>query len=81
MTDLKPDILFLKGYIYELYEFYTNRTYASYIDLARHAEFISASPSNSRKILKQVQNDGELRKSWYEVRCWRFEVRYWSWKL
>ena len=60
------------------YSYLLVRTYASYLDLARHAEFISASPSNSRKILKwirqahhpeftegQVQNDGELRKSCY----------------
>ena len=42
------------------YSYLLVRTYASYLDLARHAEFISASPSNSRKILKWIRQAHHL---------------------
>ena len=43
--------------------FYYDRAYAPYVDLERHAGFISAPPSRKKKILKQVQNDENLHKN------------------
>ena len=65
----------------------TKRTYAPYVNLDRHAEFISASPSNSRKILKQaivlndserIQNDEKLRKSCTNYQLYNYTTGYYS---